>query len=165
MIWRKIQIYNESIKIHGHYVFSGLPHTKLADEIDISGSLLAKSGQLMLDHCTAWQSLWAAGHIEVDGDLDLMGTINAAQYYLLSSLPTQEDSDWPYIGISPTGLPWGQDAVSFSSLIQLSQSFSVTIPKLRVTCSSPSTGDTSFGTRKPGCTRLCLCSTKTLRAS
>jgi hypothetical protein len=76
-----------------------------------TGLQLIREGQLLKKHCSAWADVWAAGHVALEGDLDQMRTSNAAFFYLMSSLPMVDDPTWPYIGISPTGLPGGETDV------------------------------------------------------
>ena len=48
----------------------------------------------------------------------LAQTVIAGYYYILSSVPHVEDKTWPYVGISPTGLPTGDSQqVSVSVLL------------------------------------------------
>jgi len=72
---------------------------------------LSQSGQLRRLHTDAWSSLWHHGRIDVDGDLQLARTLSASQYYILSSVPDSDDPRWPFVGLSPSGLAWGDDQV------------------------------------------------------
>ena len=75
------------------------------------GLQLSQSGQLRRLHTDAWSSLWHRGRIEVGGDLQLARTVSASQYYILSSVPDSDDPSWPFVGLSPSGLAWGDDEV------------------------------------------------------
>ena len=59
----------------------------------------AAIGLLRLFHTKAWHALTAAGHVEVEGDLELAQVVNSSLYSILSS--TRED--FPY-GLSPGSL-------------------------------------------------------------
>ncbi len=52
--------------------------------------------------------LWQNGRIDVSGNLKLAKAIYGSLYYLTSSIPLVNDPSWPYIGLSPGGLPFGQ---------------------------------------------------------
>jgi len=75
------------------------------------GLQLSKSNQLRELHVDAWSSLWRRGMIEVDADLQLARTMSASQCYILSSVPDVDDLLWPFVGLSPSGLPWVDDQV------------------------------------------------------
>jgi len=49
--------------------------------------------------------------IEVDSDLQLARAVSASQYYILSSVPDVDDVHWPFVGLSPSGLAWGDEQV------------------------------------------------------
>jgi len=78
----------------------------------LPGLQLSKSRQLRKLHTAAWTSLWRRGVIEVDGDLQLARCVSASQYYLLSSVPDADDPLWPFVGLSPSGLAWGDEQVT-----------------------------------------------------
>lgn len=72
---------------------------------------MSRSGQLRTLHTDAWSSLWRRGRIDTDGDLRLARAVSASQYYILSSVPDTDDPHWPFIGLSPSGLAWGDEQV------------------------------------------------------
>jgi len=72
---------------------------------------LSKTNQLRQLHTDAWTSLWQRGKIEVDGSPQLAHALSASQYYILSSIPDADDPHWPFIGLSPSGLAWGDEEV------------------------------------------------------
>jgi len=84
----------------------------------LPGLQLSKSEQLRKLHTDAWTSLWHRGVIEVDGNLQLARTLSAGQYYILSSVPDADDPDWPFIGLSPSGLAWGDEQVTNCHVMQ-----------------------------------------------
>ena len=77
----------------------------------LPGLQLSKSSQLRKLHVDAWSSLWRRGMIEVDGDLQLARAVSASQYYILCSVPDIDDLHWPFVGLSPSGLAWGDEKV------------------------------------------------------
>jgi len=86
------------------------------------GLQLSELGQLQKQHTDAWMALWHRGVIEVDGNIQLARTLSASQYYIFSSVPDTDDIQWPFIGLSPSGLAWGDDQVTIlpvSSQLQL----------------------------------------------
>lgn len=78
-------------------------------DIKLTGLKLKQEGSLHREHVAAWYHLWNSGRIEVAGNLSFARMVAASQYYILSSLPTEEDPLWPFCGISPNGLPWGAE--------------------------------------------------------
>jgi len=75
------------------------------------GLRLSKSPKLRRLHTDAWTSLWSRGKIEVISDLQLARIVSASQYYILSSVPDADDPLWPFVGLSPCGLAWGDEEV------------------------------------------------------
>jgi len=75
------------------------------------GLRLSESGKLRKLHTDAWTSLWHRGNIEVDSDLQLARAVSASQYYIFSSIPDVDDLRWPFVGLSPCGLAWGDKEV------------------------------------------------------
>ena len=74
----------------------------------IPGELLLWSDGLLPSHVESWAKQWRQGRIDVSGNLRLAQAIYGSLYYLLSSVPTHNNDSWPYIGLSPGGLPFGQ---------------------------------------------------------
>lgn len=75
---------------------------------------LIESGQIRFMHTEGWLSVWHSGNIEVEGNVTIGRALAASQYYILSSLPTTTvDNIWPFVGLSPCGLAWGDEDVSF----------------------------------------------------
>ncbi|XP_041353527.1 protein-glucosylgalactosylhydroxylysine glucosidase-like [Gigantopelta aegis] len=71
------------------------------------GMSLMMNQTLFSSHVDAWTRLWKRGHIDLTGDLTLSRITYASQYYLLSSLPVEEDKTWPFVGLAPGGLAHG----------------------------------------------------------
>lgn len=70
---------------------------------------MAKSNdELYAEHIRSWASVWAAGRIDVVGNIVLAQYIYGAFYYIISSMPLSEDATSPFIGLSPSGLPFGE---------------------------------------------------------
>jgi trehalose/maltose hydrolase-like predicted phosphorylase len=78
----------------------------------IAGKYQQRAGTLFTSHVTGWEDLWSRGTIELDGDMRLAKMTTGSLYYIMSSLPLREDTEWPYIGLSPNGLPWGSNKVN-----------------------------------------------------
>ncbi|XP_029642302.1 protein-glucosylgalactosylhydroxylysine glucosidase isoform X2 [Octopus sinensis] len=69
---------------------------------------MAKKNVLMNEHANAWLEIWKNGYIDVRGDHNLAQITYAAQYYILSALPSNGTSGDPdFVGLSPTGLAHG----------------------------------------------------------
>ncbi|ESP00135.1 hypothetical protein LOTGIDRAFT_226064 [Lottia gigantea] len=69
-----------------------------------------EAGTLVEDHVKAWEELWNNGRIDVEGNRNLSTSIYSSLYYLLSSVPSHPDQyNWPFMGMSPTGLAHGVD--------------------------------------------------------
>jgi len=79
----------------------------------LPGLQLSKLGQLRKLHTDAWTSLWHRGMIEVNAGLQLARTVSASQYYIFSSMPDADDLYWPFVGLSPCGLAWGDEEVMY----------------------------------------------------
>ena len=76
--------------------------------IPFSGEKLVKSNdELYAEHVRTWGTVWSAGRVDVVGNLPLGQAIYGAYYYILSSMPLSEDPTSPFIGLSPSGLPFG----------------------------------------------------------
>ena len=60
-------------------------------------------------HISRWNDVWANGHIDVTGDDELQRQINAAFYYILSSLPplATRSEHKQFYGLSPGSLSRG----------------------------------------------------------
>ena len=56
---------------------------------------------------TAWRELWSRGRVDVSGNATVARAVYASLFYTLCSLPTNDDLQSPYIGLSPAGLPYG----------------------------------------------------------
>jgi len=84
-------------------------------------------------HVDAWTSLWRRGTMEVDSDLHLARAVSASQYYILSSVPDVDDPRWPFIGLSPSGLAWGDDQVITQQHTQLQYFLSIIQPSCKLT--------------------------------
>ena len=69
--------------------------------------LVMSNDQLYKDHVEEWTNLWQSGRIDVSNNMKLAKALYGSIYYILSSLPLDSDPQWPYIGLSPTGLPFG----------------------------------------------------------
>jgi len=76
------------------------------------GLRLSQSRQLRRLHTDAWSSLWRRGRIDFTGDIRLARALSASQYYILSSVPDTDDPYWPFVGLSPSGLAWGDEQVT-----------------------------------------------------
>ena len=63
--------------------------------------------KLFSSHVDAWTRLWKRGRIDLTGNLTLSKITYASMYYLLSSIPVQEDKTWPFVGMAPGGLAHG----------------------------------------------------------
>ncbi|XP_013410390.1 protein-glucosylgalactosylhydroxylysine glucosidase-like, partial [Lingula anatina] len=68
---------------------------------------LAKKNQLYSNHVTAWNEVWKKGRIDVSDNKGLAKSVYGCLYYILSSLPLKEDTNWPFIGLSPGDLAHG----------------------------------------------------------
>ena len=86
-----------------------VPHPVLPFTLGVR--LLPKVGGLYPSHAKAWLNTWERGRVDVEGDLTLARAIYGSYYAILSSLPLVEDQMWPFIGLSPGGLPWGAHEV------------------------------------------------------
>jgi trehalose/maltose hydrolase-like predicted phosphorylase len=64
-----------------------------------AGVVAASTAQLWAEHTHAWEERWAAGRIEIGGDLALAQSTNSSLYFLLSAIR----EDWVF-GLSPGGL-------------------------------------------------------------
>jgi len=82
----------------------------------VIGLQLIRSSELRKLHTDAWASLWRRGRIEVIGDLQLARALSASQYYILSSVPDSDDPHWPFVGLSPSGLAWGDEQVTLTAV-------------------------------------------------
>ena len=64
---------------------------------------------LYAEHAAGWEALWANGAIDIEGDDKLAKSIVGSIYYIMQSVPLEEDPITPYVGLSPSGLPYGQN--------------------------------------------------------
>ncbi|CAF0972643.1 unnamed protein product [Rotaria sp. Silwood1] len=65
--------------------------------------------QVWSTHASLWNDIWANGRIEVNGDDELQRQINAAYYYILSSIPplSTRSEHKQFYGLSPGSLSRG----------------------------------------------------------
>lgn len=84
---------------------------------------MKSNDQLYAQHVEAWSHLWANGSIVVVGNERLSRAVYGSLYYILSSMPVKPDLTWPYIGLSPTGLPFGNtedvSSISYNKIMVL----------------------------------------------
>jgi hypothetical protein len=68
-----------------------------------------KPDEILSYHASRWNDVWLNGHIEVHGDDELQRQINAAFYYILSSLPPlfTRSEHKQFYGLSPGSLSRG----------------------------------------------------------
>jgi trehalose/maltose hydrolase-like predicted phosphorylase len=76
-----------------------------------AGEQLLQLGNLRTEHTKQWIATWNNGSIEVEGNSTIARAVIGSQYYIFSSLPSTEDTSWPFIGLSPSGLAWGDSEV------------------------------------------------------
>lgn len=77
--------------------------------LSVLATLKRKPDELLAQHVARWNEIWMNGQIEVQSDNELQRQINAAWYYILSSLPalhTRSDKKQFY-GLSPGSLSRG----------------------------------------------------------
>ena len=74
----------------------------------ILGSNLTQYGELYNHHVEAWIDVWNSGHIDVVGNLKLAQAVYGSWYYILSSMPVIGSESMEYVGLSPSGLPYGE---------------------------------------------------------
>ena len=72
-----------------------------------AGKARLRQGTLFSSHASEWEALWQRGCIDMTGNITMALTTNAALYYLLTALPLQADSTWPFVGMAPGGLAHG----------------------------------------------------------
>ena len=72
-----------------------------------AGKVRLRQGTLFSSHADEWEALWQRGRVDVTGNITMALTTNAALYYLLTALPLQADSTWPFVGMAPGGLAHG----------------------------------------------------------
>ena len=75
----------------------------------VSGRLLGKQKEEE-DHKAGWRLLWEGGRVEVEGDEKVARTAVSSQYSLYSNLPFSNVFD-DFVGLSPSGLSWGDTTV------------------------------------------------------
>ena len=73
----------------------------------LAGEARLHQGTLFSSHVSEWEALWQRGRIDLTGNITMALTTNAALYYLLSALPLEADSLWPFVGMAPGGLAHG----------------------------------------------------------
>lgn len=74
---------------------------------------------LFSSHVSTWNDLWNKGRIDLEGNTTLALITYASFYYLLSSLPLQQDANWQFCGLAPGGLAHGgSNKVNLKSNIQ-----------------------------------------------
>ena len=66
-----------------------------------------KDGTLAISHMKAWQEVWGAGRIDINGNSMLAKSVYSSLYYIFSAMPTKEEMSWPFIGLSPGDLGHG----------------------------------------------------------
>jgi trehalose/maltose hydrolase-like predicted phosphorylase len=64
---------------------------------------------ILSSHISRWNDVWSNGHIDVEGDDELQRQINAAFYYIISSLPPLSTKSEPeqFYSLSPGTLSRG----------------------------------------------------------
>lgn len=88
------------------------------------GKELEKFDNLEKSHSNEWLKLWTSGRIELQGNLKCSQAAASSLYNILNSIPIQKvnpssseetDSTESYTtlftGLSPSGLPWGDEEV------------------------------------------------------
>ena len=76
--------------------------------VEFSGTaLLHDNDSLMVLHIWSWALLWKNGRIDVGGDSRLAKAVYGGLYYTLSSLPMIKHNNSPFLGLSPSGPPYG----------------------------------------------------------
>ncbi|XP_064602708.1 protein-glucosylgalactosylhydroxylysine glucosidase-like [Liolophura sinensis] len=71
------------------------------------GLKLFQVKSLAYSHMTIWAELWNDGRIDIEGNTAMAQLAYSSLYYLLSCLPSEEDPNTPFIGLSPAGLDHG----------------------------------------------------------
>ena len=66
-----------------------------------------QSGTLEQTHVDGWREVWDSGCIDIEGNTTLASSVYSALYYILSAMPTVEETSWPFIGLSPEDLAHG----------------------------------------------------------
>ena len=66
-----------------------------------------QSGTLEQTHVDGWREVWDSGRIDIEGNTTLASSVYSALYYILSAMPTVEETSWPFIGLSPEDLAHG----------------------------------------------------------
>ena len=72
-----------------------------------ASTLIHSGDKLYGSHIEGWADLWKAGRIDVSGNLTIAKAVFSSMYHLLSSVPLEKDDFWPFVGLSPSGLPLG----------------------------------------------------------
>ncbi|OQV17903.1 Acid trehalase-like protein 1 [Hypsibius exemplaris] len=82
----------------------------------LTAALSMPRGKLIQRHSAKWESYWNSGFIYVDPNenFQLAQAIYGSFYYLLSSLPNEQDPKNRFIGLSPGGLARGADNSDYS---------------------------------------------------
>lgn len=73
---------------------------------NLAQSLIQKD-LLYESHKAAWKEVWDHGRIEIGGNEKINKAVIGSQYYLFSSIPNKLNPKNEYIGLSPSGLPFG----------------------------------------------------------
>ena len=72
-----------------------------------SGVEMFSNHTLEKTHIAGWQEIWDSGRIDLEGNVTLASSVYSALYYILSAMPTVEETTWPFIGLSPEDLGHG----------------------------------------------------------
>ncbi|XP_052787604.1 protein-glucosylgalactosylhydroxylysine glucosidase-like [Mya arenaria] len=92
------------------------------------GRSLYLEGTLRSSHVTKWHEVWDTGRIDVIGNVTLASSVYSALYYITSAMPLQEDTVWPFVGLSPADLAhngynghvfWDQDTWMYPPVLVL----------------------------------------------
>ncbi|KAM9372927.1 protein-glucosylgalactosylhydroxylysine glucosidase [Phaethornis superciliosus] len=94
------------------------------------GMAMVATGSLHASHLHAWDRLWQGCCVDLDGPLPLRQALYGCLFYLLSSIPPQENPGFLFHGISPGGLSngtqgedywghifWDQDTWMFPNIL------------------------------------------------
>ncbi|GAB1601264.1 protein-glucosylgalactosylhydroxylysine glucosidase-like, partial [Argonauta hians] len=94
---RKTFYFLTSVGYHKNEVFAAFQKAMEMTKVD----------NIRAEHACAWLESWKKGYIDIQGNSRLSQMTYAAQYYLLSALPSHYDNGTDFIGLSPAGLAYG----------------------------------------------------------
>ena len=86
-------------------------------------NMIRNSSQLYETHVQAWSELWKRGRIDIEGDVATAKAVYSSFFYITSSLPLKQDKNFPFYGLSPSGLAFGYDSVGVQTVIYIICSF------------------------------------------